>query len=62
MSISEDGHAAEGFGLKGSTCFAAPAMQHGVQHLIRCTIMHMRPGSWMYMGITQLCEPTQNAA
>ena len=61
MIISEDGCAASGLGSKVSTCFAVPAMQHGEIHFVRCTITKLSQRSWMYLGVTQVCEPTENA-
>lgn len=60
MSLTLGGHAAEASG-KENVCFATPAMQPGRLYYIKCCISRLRPKAWIFLGVSQLSEPTRNA-
>ncbi len=60
MVLSEEGSTAEA-PVHDSLSFAAPAMQYGTVHFIKCTIVSFASGAWMFLGVTQLLEPRKDA-
>ena len=44
-----------------SVSFAAPAMQPGSVHYLKCNIVFQSPCGWMFLGVTQLSEPKKDA-
>lgn len=59
-ALTESGCMAEAID-KDSVSFAAPAMQPGSVHYLKCNIIFHNPIAWMFMGVTQLSEPTKDA-
>ena len=60
MLVSEDAHAAEA-AAGNNVAFAAPGMQYGMVHFIKCNIMQRSSNAWSFLGITQLSEPRKDA-
>ena len=61
MSLTNDGHV--GMARAGSdiVCFAAPAMQDGTVNFIKCSITSLTERGYIFMGVTQLSDPTMSA-
>ena len=67
MTLSQEGRRACAVARNGqdSTSFASPAMQRGTLHFIKCCIIKRRSknrySDWLFLGITQLCAPRNDA-